>query len=282
MSDDERRLWALEALCDPLTLRVLDRLRLSRQSRCLELGAGRGSIARWLATQCLHGSVVATDTDTRYLRELREPNLQVQQHDIADGPDFPTGSFDLIHSRALFVHLPDREAILARVARWLAPGGWLVVEEPALFPADSTLEPAVGAAVAAFERLMADRLGSDFRWPRRLPASLHHAGLAEVDMSAALAVTSDRGAVNEFWRINLTSLGGELVDTGLLDPLVLRAALSTFDDPGYRDLTLAFVCAWGSSQSSQPSQDVAPTTGSVSTWAPDPAMVTGALARPPR
>jgi len=244
---DERRLWALEALCDPLTISVLNRLRLSRQWRCLELGAGRGSIARWLATQCLHGSVVATDTDTRYLTGLREPNLDIMRHDVVDGPDLAPGSFDLIHSRALFVHLPDRAAVLPRVATWLAPGGWLVAEEPILLPFGSLLDPALGTALAAFERLMANRLGSDFHWAQDLHAALRGAGLVEVDVTAALAVTSDCGAVNEFWRVNLTELGPDIIEAGLLGPNTLQHALDRLDDPDYRDFTLAFVCAWGRS-----------------------------------
>ena len=240
-----RRLWALEALCDPLTISVLRRIGLSRRWRCLELGAGRGSIARWLATQCLHGSVLATDTDISLLRGVREPNLEIRHHDVVDGPEFPPESFDLIHDRALLVHLPDRGSVLNRAARWLAPGGFLVVEEPDLFPVDSVVDPAVRSALVAFERLMADRLGSDFRWPHQLPSLLRQAGLEDVDMTAALAVTSDGGAVNEFWQINLTVLGDELVGEGLIDPDTLHAAAGVLADPYYRELTLAFVCAWG-------------------------------------
>ncbi|OXM47351.1 class I SAM-dependent methyltransferase [Amycolatopsis alba DSM 44262] len=242
-------MWALEALCDPLTIGVLARLRLPRQCNCLELGAGRGSIARWLATQCLHGSVLATDTDIHHLRRLREPNLTVVQHDVVDGPEFRQGAFGLIHSRALFTHLPDRDAVLSRVAGWLAPGGWLVVEEPILLPTGALLDPAVGDALTAFEHLMADALGSDFQWARNLPAALRAAGLAEVDVSGALAATSGGGAINEFWRVTLAHLSTDMVDAGLIDHITLRHALDRFNDPDYRDFTMAFVCAWGRSTS---------------------------------
>lgn len=241
----ERRLWALEALCDPLTVSILNRVGLSRNWRCLELGAGRGSITRWLATQCLHGSVTATDTDLRFLADLRAPNVRVHLHDVVDGPDFPPGSFELVHARALLVHLPDREDVLRRAVTWLAPDGWLVVEEPALFPVDTCLDPNLRLALTAFERLLADRLGSDFRWPRTLPGALRSIGLVRVEATARLAVSDSGGAANEFWRVNLTELGSDLVDTGLVRQDVLREAIAVLDDPDYTDILLAVVCAWG-------------------------------------
>lgn len=207
-------------------------------------GASSGSIARWLATQCLYGSVVATDTDIRYLADIRAPNLEIHQHDLVDGPGFPSGSFDLIHARALLVHLPDRQAVLNRAADWLTPGGWLVLEEPILFPAGSADEPSLCQAIRAFERLLADRLGSDFQWPRRLAAALREAGLADVTATASFAMASDAGAVSEFWRINLTDLAADLIGTGMVDDCTLRQARRVLDDPGYLDFTLAFICAW--------------------------------------
>ena len=48
--------------------------------RCLEIGAGRGSMATWLAERVgPAGQVVATDIDTRYLERLDLPNLHVVQ-----------------------------------------------------------------------------------------------------------------------------------------------------------------------------------------------------------
>lgn len=242
---DERRLWSLESLCDPLTTTMLRRVGLAQDWRCLEIGAGRGSIASWLATQCPHGSVTATDTDIRHLAELPIPNLRVHRHDVVDGPSMPEGSFDLAHARALLVHLPDRQAVLHRVRTWLEPGGWLVVEEPALFPADPRRESSLRRALAGFERLMADQLGSDFRWPWHLATALRTAGFVDVNTITIPVTTSTASAVNEFWRINLTELGSDLIESGYVDQSTLARALATLDDPDYGDLIMAFVCASG-------------------------------------
>ena len=94
--------------------------------RCLEVGAGRGSMALWLAEQVgPSGHVVATDVATRDLQRLEGRNLEVLEHDILEdsldalGP----GSFDLVCSRLALFHLVGRqeEAIGRMVAcRWLA------------------------------------------------------------------------------------------------------------------------------------------------------------------
>jgi SAM-dependent methyltransferase len=243
LDSDVRRLSALEAVCDPLSTSMLSRVGMARNWRCLEIGAGRGSIARWLAARCPYGSVTATDTDVRHLTDQRIPNMLVYRHDVVDGIDLPEGSFDLAHTRALLVHLPDRQAVLRRVLAWLAPGGWLVVEEPVLIPSGSRRASSLRRSLAGFERLLADRLGSDFRWPWQLPAALATAGFTDVRITAVPMIASAAGAINEFWRINLTALGPDLIESGLVDQSTLGGALATLDDPDHDDVIMAFVCA---------------------------------------
>ena len=62
--------------------------------------------------------------------------------------------------------------------RWLAPGGWLVVEEPALYPVDSSAHAYFRRCLYAYARVMAATQGADLRWSRRLPPVLARAGLS--------------------------------------------------------------------------------------------------------
>ena len=56
------RLQALEAVLDPGTVQQLGDRGVGLEWACLEVGAGAGSIARWLAEQVgPHGRVLATD-----------------------------------------------------------------------------------------------------------------------------------------------------------------------------------------------------------------------------
>src|SRR4051794_17870088 len=93
------RLATVEELLDPGSERHLARAGVGRGARCLEVGAGGGSIARWMCERTgPDGSVVATDLDTRYLDTLQVPNLEVRRHDIVTDP-LEDGTFDLVHAR---------------------------------------------------------------------------------------------------------------------------------------------------------------------------------------
>jgi SAM-dependent methyltransferase len=122
----------LEQNYDPQSIRYLEATDVAAGWRCLEVGAGSGSIARWLAERVgPSGHVVATEIDPRFLEGLTAlnlPNLEVQRHDIGLG-ELPERNFDLIHARLLLIHVPQRQEALARLVVALKPGGWLVIED---------------------------------------------------------------------------------------------------------------------------------------------------------
>ena len=124
---EARRLALLEQRFDAGTIRRLGELGVIGGWRCLEVGAGHGSVARWLADKVgPSGSVVAADIDARFLTGLPD-NVDVRELDIRDQELEP--DFDLAHCRALLMHLPDPDAALARIVAALRPGGVLLVEE---------------------------------------------------------------------------------------------------------------------------------------------------------
>jgi SAM-dependent methyltransferase len=128
--DESRRLQLLEQRLDPLTKRRIQRLGVSNGARCLEIGGGRGSITRWLSDVVgPTGRVIATDLQLGFLSEIDASNVEVLRHDIRIDT-FPPGSFELIHTRAVLMHISPSVDLLRRVVTWLAPGGWLVLEEP--------------------------------------------------------------------------------------------------------------------------------------------------------
>src|SRR5262245_33057122 len=128
---EEERLDLLEQLFDPGSRRR--RALVQPGWRCLEVGAGRGSMAVWLTQQVgRHGHVVATDIDLSYLERLDIPNLEVRRHDILRDPLDALGvrSFDLVCSRLMLFWLAGKqEAAIRRMVECLRPGGWLVDED---------------------------------------------------------------------------------------------------------------------------------------------------------
>jgi SAM-dependent methyltransferase len=123
------RFAGLEAVFDPVTCGHLTRLGLAPGSRCLEVGAGSGSIARWMADQVgSTGRVLAVDLDPRWCRREGREQLEVRDLDLVRQP-IPAGPWDVIHERLVLQHIPERLVVLARLVDELAPGGVLLIED---------------------------------------------------------------------------------------------------------------------------------------------------------
>jgi len=125
-----RRLTRLEAAEDPGTIACLERIGVTEGWRCLEVGAGGGSIAAWLRDRVgAGGRVVATDLNTRFLDPLRAANLEVRRHDLREDA-LEVEAFDLVHARNVLVHIPERVAVMRKLAAAVRAGGWICLEEP--------------------------------------------------------------------------------------------------------------------------------------------------------
>ncbi len=101
--------------------------------RCLEVGAGTGTVARWLLEEAGVAEVVALDRDTRALAAWELPGLRVLSADVTD-EDLDPGRFDLVHARFVLMHLPGRRGLVHRLAGWLRPGGLLVLGDAVELP----------------------------------------------------------------------------------------------------------------------------------------------------
>jgi 2-polyprenyl-3-methyl-5-hydroxy-6-metoxy-1,4-benzoquinol methylase len=122
------RLRLLEETLDPGTIRHLETVGVASGWRCLEVGGGGGSITAWLCQRVgPAGRVVATDIDTRFLDALSFPNLEVRQQNVVTDA-IEEAAFDLVHTRAVLMHLPERQRALDRLVAALKPGGWLLLE----------------------------------------------------------------------------------------------------------------------------------------------------------
>ena len=183
-----QRFLSLESLHDPHTTRHLLATGVGRGWQCLEIGGGSGSIGRWLADRVgAEGHVLVTDIDPRFLTNSDRANLEVRRHDVSTDP-LPEAAFDLIHTRLVLIHVPQRDAALARLVGALKPGGWLVVEDydPVIvdraFPIVNGENAAtVRKCLLALRSLMESR-GVDMTWGSSLYRRFVAAGLVSVGM----------------------------------------------------------------------------------------------------
>jgi SAM-dependent methyltransferase len=242
--EEIERLRLLQEWGDPDTRTVLRTVGLGRDWRCLEIGAGAGSVARWIAGRCPDGAVVAVDIDTRYLGDTGRANLEWRTGDIRT-MDFAPGSFDLVHSRLTFCHLPEREELVAQAVRWLKPGGWLALGDAMCMPAAGSVHAPIRRFFGALETGWAAQ-GSDMTgWARTIPAQLARAGLRDVGVLTRANCLGERGPYGALAAANIRQEGAYLVRAGLLAQDDVDAVTALCADPGFTDLRSITVYAWG-------------------------------------
>ncbi|MBV8197798.1 MAG: methyltransferase domain-containing protein [Candidatus Eremiobacteraeota bacterium] len=158
--------------------------------RCLEVGAGGGSIARWLAERVApSGSVQAVDLDTRLLEPLQVAGLTVRRLDVCQ--DELPSDCDLVHARLLLEHLPEREAAFGRMVRALRPGGWLVVTDSDFGTVRLSEKDGAFYRVASAFDAATRAAGWDPQFGPALASMFENAGL--VDVTSASMADYERG-----------------------------------------------------------------------------------------
>lgn len=240
-----RRLTDLAGVFDPATRALVERINPQVGWRCVDVGAGAGTIATHLA-DCTgaSGEVLAVDRDVRLLDRSGDLRVTAVEADVTD-PAFDPGRFDLVHCRFVLTHLPERDEVLARLASWLKPGGWLVVSDPAELgiagsPADAYRETSLALLDA-----VAETLGTDIDLGRRHPAALRALGLVEVGSAIELLPLTGGSLLAEVWGQTIEAARGIVVATGRVDGPTVDAALAYLDDPATWDLCIGMVSSWG-------------------------------------
>jgi SAM-dependent methyltransferase len=241
-ADERRRLELFEERLDPVTIRRIGLLNLAPGARCLEIGGGRGSIARWLCEYVgPKGHVTATDLETGFLSGLSLPNLDVLRHDVTRD-EFPESSFELVHVRAVLMHIADRMATLSRMVSWLAPGGWLLVEEPDFGMWMADLDPIWTAHPQAYHEAFPN--GSLWQG-RAILRQIHRLGLEDIGADAELDIVQPGTALSEFYRLSIAATSEPLISAGVLTAAEAARLKARLDDPDFLACGFAFIGAWG-------------------------------------
>ena len=241
--EERRRHEGMARLWDAGTFELLARLGVSEGWRCAEVGAGIGSVSRWLAGRVGPGGyVLASDVDPRLLEEIDAPNVEVRAFDVL-ADDLPPSSFDLVYARLLVAHV-GAQAIRPMLAG-LRPGGLLVIEDY-----DNSLDVSYPAS-EVFQRVMAalfdvvSDAGVDPYFGRKAPAELIAAGLTDVAAQGGARVVRGGTRDCDFQRLTLLALRTAMLSAGSVSETDFDAALAKFDDPGWFRIGPLMVAAWG-------------------------------------
>jgi ubiquinone/menaquinone biosynthesis C-methylase UbiE len=238
-SDSSRRdeqYRCLTAAHDPMTTKRLAATGVSDGWHCLELGAGNGSVARWLADRVAPtGSVLATDVEPGRIGD--HPNLTAVVHDARIEP-LPENRFDLVVARLVLQQLAERDAIMAKLVRSLKPGGWLQIEEfdtayePLLLAPDERGALVYQKFLTAKTKLMRSR-GGDPEWGRQVAAAMRAAGLVEIDPQPYIQSRHAQSAALQLQLNHTYQLRDGLISMGMTDA-ELAEVRAVMRDPSFR------------------------------------------------
>jgi SAM-dependent methyltransferase len=242
------RFAGLEAVFDPTTCGHLARLGLRTGARCLEVGAGSGAIARWMADQVgATGRVLAVDLDPRWCRRDGRPNLEVRALDLTEEP-IPPGPWDVIHERLVLVHLPQRLEVLTRLVAALAPGGVLLLEdfdtgEVRTIDRAGPHQELIAEMAQAFHRLLGTRGGvNDFA--ANALRTLRGHGLVDTGASGYLAIDHGRTGWARVLGANTRQVREGLIDQGVAPEDVDRFQ-AVLADPDCIVGSSVLISTWG-------------------------------------
>ena len=246
---ERERLASMEALLDPFTIDCLEAMGVAEGWRCLEVGAGGGSIAEWLCRRVgPTGEVVATDLETKFIAAIAAPNLEVRKHDIRQDA-LEEAAYDLIHARKVLEHLAEPHAALVRMSAAVKPGGWLFVEDVdfASFLKLEARDPeffkrAFGQFVqtmqqAGFQPYLGRELG---QWLRAL-------GYQQVRVEGRTVEGTGHGTHPSatLWRLTMTKLRERVVQQGRLTDAEVEQFMTDFQSPDFHALSAIGFAAWG-------------------------------------
>lgn len=230
------RFAALSQVFDDISIQHLINCGVTTGWHCLEIGAGGGSIANWLANRVgASGYVLATDIDPRFLESVRLPNVEVRRHDVVVDV-LPQRTFDLVHSRLVLHHLPQREKALQNMISALKPGGWILVEDhdSASMPPDPTAsagERLLKTQLAAWKVL--DDGGVNRGYGRQLFGRLRTYGLTDCGADARAFIWEGGSAGISILRANFQQLREAMISRNYVTPEEFEQDIVRLDDPDF-------------------------------------------------
>jgi sarcosine/dimethylglycine N-methyltransferase len=197
---------------------VAQRLRLRPEDHVLDLGAGYGGAARWMAktygckVTCINLSEVQNERNRKLSAEQGLADKIEVVHGAFEELPFDSETFDHLWSQDSFLHSGQKGTIFTEAFRVLKPGGHLVFTDPmqADDVPDGVLEPVLA-------RIHLDHLGS-FALYRDLAAKAGFEVVAMEDMTKQLP--AHYGRVKAELESRRPELEGKVVSRAYLDRML--------------------------------------------------------------
>jgi SAM-dependent methyltransferase len=258
---ERERLATIEQAYDPWSIRTIEATSPQPGWRCLEVGAGGGSIAEWLCRRVgKAGRVTATDLETKFLASIEAENLEVRTHDIVSDP-LEEGCYDLVHARAVLEHLPERDDVLRRLIGAVKPGGWLTVD-----CGDFSSVRQVGGRLEdreffeeAFEAVTGTSrgFGADLLYGGRIGDAFRAGGLEQVEVEGFITEWGLAHPIGSLYELTFQRLQQPAIETGAITSADFDRLLEVMRSPDFRALSHIFYSARGRRPPSDQSRSLA-------------------------
>ncbi|MFG3294155.1 class I SAM-dependent methyltransferase [Streptomyces sp. NPDC048179] len=227
---------------DDLTLARLRALGAGPGWRCLDVGAGTGTVSRRLLDEAGVDSVLAVDRDVRFLRE--RPGLEVLEADVT-APGVVRGRFRLVHARFVLMHLPEHERLISALAELVEPGGVLVLGDAVDLTSDRTPDTPYTTVMRAMWQGLRATIGTDVSWVPSYPHLLRAAGLGSVAAEIHVPPLLPGSPISRFWADTWERSRAAMLATGLVDDAAVDAAVRYLDSDECAALSAGMLTAWG-------------------------------------
>jgi SAM-dependent methyltransferase len=230
------RLRAQSKVWEAATAGVLDQVGLVPGSRCLDAGCGPGETMRLLAQRVgPSGHVLGVDVDATLgrraaamLRDAGHPQCEFARLDLTSGEPIPGAPFDVVYTRLLLFHVPERVAVLRSLWDAVSPGGHLIAQDydldgVSVQPPLDTFEEIGRVIIAAFTAA-----GCEVHAGTCLPDLFAQAGIGAPDGTDVSGRLEPLGQIHGMLTAVYTSLLPAAVAHGITTETEAAATLASF------------------------------------------------------
>ncbi|MFQ3559877.1 class I SAM-dependent methyltransferase [Streptomyces gramineus] len=228
---------------DDITMARLRALGAGPGRRCLDVGAGTGTISRRLLDEAGVESVLAVDRDVRFLTARR--GLDVLEADVTTALDQVGGRFDVVHARFVLMHLPEHDRVITALAGLVEPGGVLVLGDAVDLTSDRTPDTPYTTVMRAMWQGLRATIGTDVSWVPSYPQLLRGAGLVSVAAEIHVPPLVPDSPVSRFWADTWERSRAAMLATGLVDDAAVDAAVRYLSSDECAALSAGMLTAWG-------------------------------------
>lgn len=233
------RMDQMADVLDGVSRNHLKRIPIQENWHCLEVGAGNGSLSKWLSPQLPDGKIHVTDLNPDLIADVTGPNLIAHGLNVVED-DLGEEVYDLVFLRAVLHHIPEREAVLTKLIRALKTGGWILIHEPDIHPSRAAPDEAVRILWSQYFS-WALSLGIDYTTGTKIPQMLKERGMTNLSAWGDTAVYPGGSGYALWLQLTVAEVANKMLASGNST----HEALEQFDqasvDPDRWHMSFSFV-----------------------------------------